>query len=319
MGAMNGTHLSERAARMAVVALLALTLCGAGIAAQAAQASGRSAVPKIRIVTTIYPVFEFARSIAGDRGEASLLLPPGAEVHTWQPRAGDVLRLASCDLFIYVGLHLEPWVGDLLRGLNRPRLRALEVGRDLESEEIAPGSGSGAEDPHVWLDFGLDLRIADRIRDALAGIDPAGTALFETNAEALKARLRDLDRLYRDGLARCRQRTVILAGHAAFGRLLARYGFEQVALYGFSPDAEPTPARIAEIVRLAKSKGIRVVFTEVGEPAKLAAALCREIGARTLPLNSCHNPPAESLGPGHGFFEIMKENLESLIDGCQGR
>jgi zinc transport system substrate-binding protein len=274
---------------------------------------------KIKIVTTVYPIMEFARAVAGGRGEASLLLPPGSEVHTWQPRAGDVLKLASCDLFIHIGLRLEPWVGDILRGLGRPRFRILELGRGLESEAQKTDTGRDGHDPHIWLDFGMDLDLVDRIGDALAEIDPSGAALFAENARGYKAKIEDLDRLFRESLASCRQRTVILAGHAAFGRLLARYGFEQVSLYGLSPDAEPTPARMVEIVRLAKARNIRVVFSEVGEPAKLAAALCREIGARTLPLNPGHNPSLEDLGRGRGFIDIMKDNLKSLLDGCQDR
>ncbi len=270
-------------------------------------------------MTTVFPLLEFARAVAGDRGEASLLIPAGAEVHTWQPRAGDVLKLSSCDLFIYVGLHLEPWVDDVLGGLGRPRFRVLEIGRGLTPKTENADSGPAIEDPHIWLDFGLDLELIDRIRDVLTDMDPASASLFQENARAAKAGLEDLDRLYRRSLASCRQRTVILAGHAAFGRLLARYGFEQVSLYGFSPDAEPTPARMAEIVRLARTKNIGVVFREVGEPAKLAGALCREIGARMLLLNPGHNPSPADLRQGRGFLDIMKDNLRSLLDGCQDR
>jgi zinc transport system substrate-binding protein len=302
------------------LASLSTTRAAAAIALGAAllPAPGASADrPKIRIVTTVYPLVEFARAVAGDRGEASLLLPPGAEVHTWQPRPGDVLGLSGCDLFIRVGLGLEPWLDDLLKGLGSSSVvRILEVGRGLAPAADASG---GAEDPHIWLDFGLDLELVGRIRDALSGIDPEAAPLFRSNAAAYAARLEELDRLFREGLASCRRKAVILAGHAAFGRLLARYGLEQVPLYGLSPDAEPSPARMAEIVRLARAKDIRVIYTEVGEPAKLARALCREIGARTLPLHPGHNPSAADLGAGRGFVEIMLDNLRSLQDGCRER
>lgn len=280
-------------------------------------ALGAATGPKrIRIVTTVYPIMEFARAVAGDRGEASLLLPPGSEVHTWQPRAGDVLRLSSCDLFIYVGLRLEPWVDDILRGLGHPSFRILEIGAGLP---LATNLLVDPDDPHIWLDFGLDLDIVDRIRDVLADFEPSSASAFQENARDYKIKLEDLDRRFRTSLASCRQRTVILAGHAAFGRLLARYGLEQIPLYGLSPDAEPTPARMAEIVRVAKEKTIRVVFNESGEPAKLADALCREIGARTLPLHPGHNPSLKDLAGGRGFIDIMNDNLKSLLDGCQDR
>lgn len=269
---------------------------------------------RIRVVTTIYPILEFARAVAGERGEAVLLLPPGAEVHTWQPRAGDVLKLSSCDLLIRVGLGLEPWLDDLLGGLDSDSFRVLDLGRRLAGEAGLPGED---DDPHIWLDFGLDLRIVDAIRRELSAIVPESAGLFRANAEAYAARLEDLDRRFREGLASCARKTVIIAGHAAFGRLLSRYGLEQVPLYGLSPDAEPTPSRLAEIVRLARARGIRVVYTEAGEPVKLAAVLCREIGARTLSLNAGHNPSSADLGPDRGFVELMVENLERLRNGCQ--
>jgi zinc transport system substrate-binding protein len=268
---------------------------------------------KIRIVATVYPFLEFAREVAGDRGEASLLIPPGSEVHTWQPRAGDVLKLSACDLFIHVGLGLEPWADGLLRGIAPASPRVLEMGRSLRS---APGAAGTAGDPHLWLDFGLDLELLERIGEALSEMEPASAPLFKANAAAYASRLEDLDRRFREGLASCRARTVVLAGHAAFGRLFARYGLEQVPLYGTSPDAEPSPARMTEVVKLIRAKGIRVVYTEVGEPAKLADALRREVGARTLPLHPGHNPSASDLAAGRGFIEIMLDNLRSLRDGC---
>ena len=305
---MIGKLLKTPTARVAAIVAL--------LAALAPAPAAGAARTKIRIVTTVYPLMEFAQAVAGDRGEARLLLPAGAEVHTWQPRARDVFKLYSCDLFIYMGLGLEPWVDDILKGLTPAPFRVLEIGRSLSpaaDDDAAPG------DPHLWLDFGLDLRLVDRIRETLAEIAPDAASLFQSNAAAYKSRLENLDRCFREGLASCRQRTIILAGHAAFGRLLARFGLEQIPLYGLSPDAAPTPARLVEIVRLAKARNIRIVYTEVGEPAKLADALCREIGARTLPLHPGHNPSAKDLGPGRGFIEIMMDNLRSLLDGCRER
>src|SRR5512136_1054504 len=109
----------KRLRRPAARISAAFALCAAVLTLPAAAAER----PKIRIVTTVYPLTEFARAVAGDRGEARLLLPPGAEVHTWQPRAGDVLGLSGCDLFIKVGLGLEPWLDGLLKGLTPASLR----------------------------------------------------------------------------------------------------------------------------------------------------------------------------------------------------
>jgi len=281
-------------------------------------------VPKVRVETTVLPLREFAAAIAGDRGEVSELLPPGAGVHTWQPRPGDILRLNSTDLLIAVGAGLEPWLPKLVGAVPKGRLRVLEVSAGLpliraEDEGIGEGAGEahahGPFDPHVWLDFGLDLHIADRIADALAALDPAGAAAYREKAAVLKERLRGLDARFGAGLKECAGRRLVIAGHAAFGYLARRYGLVQTALYGLSPDAQPRPRQIIEVVELCRKSGIRTVFFENSVPPDLARTLAAEIGGRVAVLYGGHNLTRDQLRRGVGFFDLMEEDLKSLRDG----
>ncbi|MCJ7644307.1 MAG: zinc ABC transporter substrate-binding protein [Candidatus Aminicenantes bacterium] len=281
-----------------------------------------SAGVKVRIETSVFPLREFAASVAGERGEVRLLLPPGAGVHTWQPRAGDLIRLAECDLFIYVGADLEPWVPDVLRGLGGRKIETLDAARRLdlirEPEDAGPGRGGkghGAFDPHVWLDLELAGRIVDLIRDRLSEIDPEGAPVYGRNAAAFRERLRVLDLKFKTELGACPRKTFILAGHAAFGYLARRYGLEQVALYGLSPDSQPTPGKFTDVVGLARELGIKVIFFEAAASPDVAKALSRELGARTLVLNPGHNLTRAEITKGVGFFDIMEENLRNLKDG----
>jgi zinc transport system substrate-binding protein len=276
----------------------------------------------IRILTSVYPLKEFAAAVVGDRGEAALLLPPGAGVHTWQPRAGDLVRLAECDLFIYVGADLEPWLPGLLKGLAGRRPKTLEAAAGLElmrsgSEEGEAGhhDAHGTFDPHVWLDPDMAARIVASIRGRLEGLDPEGASDFRRNAAALEGRLRDLDTRYREGLRGCSGKVIVLAGHAAFGYLARRYGLEQVALYGASPDSQPTPAELIEVVKKARARGIQAVFTESSASPALARSLARELGVRVLALNPGHNLTRAEIRAGVTFFDIMDANLRSLEDG----
>jgi zinc transport system substrate-binding protein len=277
---------------------------------------------RVRIETSVFPLKEFAASVAGERGEVRLLLPPGAGVHTWQPRAGDLIRLAECDLFIYIGADLEPWVPDVMRGLGSRKIETLEAARGLdlirEPEDGRHGRGNerqGAFDPHVWLDLELAGRIVDLIRDRLLLIDPEGASLYRRNAETCREKLMVLDLKFKTELGTCPGKTFILAGHAAFGYLARRYGLEQVALYGLSPDSQPTPGRLIDVVGLAREKGIKVIFFETAASPDVAKALSRELGARTLVLNPGHNLTRAEITRGVGFFDIMEENLRNLKDG----
>ena len=293
---------------------LAITLTvAAGPAAAAAPASG------LRVLTSIFPLKEFASAIVGDRGDVELLLPPGAGVHTWQPRPGDLVRLAEADLFIIVGAGLEPWLPDLMKGLTDRRPRMLEVSTGLAllpAADEEPGHHDhGRFDPHIWLDPEIDVGIVASIRDKLTSLDPEGGPTFRRNASALEGRLRDLDAAYRQGLRGCAGKTLVLAGHAAFGYLTRRYGLEQVALYGASPDAQPRPADLIGIVDKARALGVRAVFAEGSESPALARSLARELGLPMMTLYPVHNLTRAEIRAGKTFFDVMEANLRSLEDG----
>jgi len=262
-------------------------------------------------MASVFPLMEFARAIAGQRGEVNLLLPPGAEAHTWQPRPSDILRLRSSDLFVCVGSALEPWLDDILRGASHPKLRILQasLGLDLIKDK------QGMADPHVWLDFVNCQIIIDRIRESLSEIEPASAPLFLRNAVSYKGKLEELDVKFREGLKNCLQRKIILGGHAAFGYLAKRYNLEQVSLYGLSPDSEPTPRELIEALQLARKNRIKTIYYEVSISNKLAKVMAKEIGAKTLALNPGHNLTKKQLMQGLTFFDIMEENLKNLRDG----
>ncbi len=309
--------------RMRAVPAIVLALLLALLLAAAVPAAPAPAPAKLRILASILPLEEFASGVAGDRGEVSLLLPPGAGVHTWQPRPGDIMKLASADLFISVGANLEPWLADVVAAVPKGKVRVLEVSKGLtlmpapeeSGEEAAQGHGHEGLDPHVWLDFGLDEKIVDGIASTLAELDPEGKALFQANAAALKAKLRTLDEEFRTGLAGCKGREFILAGHDAFGYLARRYGLVQRSLYGLSPDSQPKPRDVMAVVDEARRTGVKTVFTETSVPPGLAETLARETGARVLSLSAAHNLTREDIRRKLGFFDIMREDLKNLREG----
>jgi len=274
---------------------------------------------KIKIVTSIFPLMEFSRAVSGDRGEVSLLLPAGAEVHTWQARPSDIIRLSSADLFIYIGSGLEPWIQDILKSVKSSNLNVLEASQGISLIEGKPqnrehGHEHGVADPHIWLDFGNDQIIVDRIADVLSDIDPGGSKIYRKNAASYKEKLIRLDQKFMDSLKNCTHRKFIMGGHAAFGYLARRYNLRQISLLGLSPDSRPTPKKLIEVAELARRYKIEVIFFEASVSGKLAKVLAEEVGARTLVLNPGANLTKEQLKSGTTFFDIMKKNLENLKD-----
>ena len=283
-----------------------------------------SETTKIKIVTTVFPLMEFSRAVCGERGEVSLLLPPGAEIHTWNPRPSDIVRISSADLFIYVGANLEPWIYGLLKSVKNPALRVLEASKDLPLlEDVTDlhqhGHSHEELDPHIWLDFELDQIIVDRIAALLSDIDAKYSSFYQHNAASYRDRLQRLHDSFLNGLQECASRVLILGGHSAFGYLARKYNLQQISLYGLSPDSKPTPRQMVEVVELAKKHKVKVIYFEQYVSDELARVIAKEIGARTLILNPGANLDKNQLKAGVNFFDIMEKNLENLKDGLNCR
>jgi zinc transport system substrate-binding protein len=284
---------------------------------------GHASAVKLRVVTTVFPLAEFARTIIGDRGEVSQILPPGADVHTWLPRVSDIRKIETADLLISVGQGLEPWLESLLKGAKTAHLLRIQASEGLSlirTEEEAPGGADhdhdhGEFDPHVWLDFFQDELIVDSIARTMTRLDPAGSGIFEENAKALRNRLRALDEAYRTTLRNCRGRKILIGGHAAFSYLARRYGLTQIALYGASPDAAPTPRETAAAIDRAQTESLITVFFEPGVGDKMARLIAAEIGADVRILQPGHNLSPEQTARRTSFFKLMEENLENLKHG----
>ena len=265
---------------------------------------------RLKVVASIFPLREFAREVAGGRAEVSLFLPPGAEIHNWQPSARQILNLGQTGLFIFMGARLEPWAEEIARQRLRSGLMVLEASR---------GAKLLGNDPHLWLDFDQDRAIVERIRESLIELDPEGADLYRRNASSFLEKLRQMDEKYRSALSTCGTRTLVLGGHAAFGYLAARYGLTQVSLYGLSPDSEPTPRHLLNVAGTIKDHDVRAVFFEAAVNPKLARRLAEETGAEALPLNDGTDITAEQLAAGRTFLDIMDDNLKSLKHGLRCR
>lgn len=293
---------------------------------------------KIKAIATVFPLMEFAQAVLGDRGEVTLLLPPGAEIHSWQPRPSDMRKLSQSDLFICIGADLEPWVDDILDSLNKRNLRIFRASEGMElikgekhehehqhEHEHLPEEQPerdhehehehGLLDPHIWLDFGLDQTIIDKLIKQISELLPEEAGYFKSNGENYKKRLRELDRRFEETLTGCKQKAFIMGGHAAFGYLAKRYRLQQISLYGLNPDSTPTPRELVEVVEVAKEHGIKVIYFEMYVSDELAKVIAREVGARTLVLSPAANLSQRQIQEGTTFFDIMNMNLKNLKDG----
>ena len=325
-----------------------LAVCSVMVLLTSCQAQQEKAATgkRLVVVTSLFPLYEFARNIGQDRAEVSLLLPPGVEAHSFEPRAGDMVRLNQADVFVYTNSTMEPWAHDLIKGVQSRTLKVVESGRGVamtadheahsqakkttheahtHGNKASPGHKNGHQhghdrndaDPHIWLDFSNAANMVDQILAGFIERDPLNRDFYQRNAVAYKARLNELDRQFKEGLSGCRKNVIVHGGHAAFDYLAQRYGLRYVAVSGFSPDAEPTPAAMAKITKTLKDNSLNHLFYEELLSPRVAGAIARETGASLLMLHAAHNVSKKEFERGVGFMDLMQRNLRHLQVGLQ--
>lgn len=310
---------------MAVGAGLAVLLAGCGNNAE--KASTAASEEKLKVVATFFPMYEFSKQVAGDHADVVALIPSGVEPHDWEPSAKDMATLQEADVFVYNGI-VEGWAEQALASAANGERVVVEASKGLpliegaehEHEDEQAEEGHAEEDhedeghgpdPHVWLSPALAQQEVAAIEAALAQADPAHREDYERNAEAYIAKLKELDQAYKDGLAGAKRKAFVTQ-HAAFGYLAQEYGLTQVPIAGLSPEQEPSPSEMAEVVAFAKERDVKTIFFETLVEPKVAKVVADEIGAKTDVLNPLEGLTEEERGEGLDYIGVMKQNLAAL-------
>ncbi len=308
--------------RCMLLALSLLFLAGSACSPETGQLD-RDA--KILTVTTLFPLYDFAKNVGGDQAEVVLLLPPGMEPRSFEPRPSDIVKLNRAGLFIYTSAAMEPWATDLLKGLQNKGLVIVESGRGIPGT-MPPGERADrhrhddrpeSTDPHVWLDFSNAVKMVENIRDGFVTRDRGRKGIYEKNAAVYIDELKKLDDRYRRNLRNCRKSIIISGGHFAFWQMANRYGFRYVSAYGISPNAEPTAAELARLIKLIRENDIRHVFYEELVSPRVSETLSREAGVTLLKLHDASNLTKDDFDRGESFLSLMEKNLENLKKGLQ--
>ena len=309
---------------LVLFALVLLAGCGGNKAKTADQTSGT----KIKIVATVYPVYEFIKQVGGDKVDVVMLIPPGAEPHDWEPTAKDITRLKDAKIFAYHGAGFEPIEKLLTKDVLGTTL-PVEVSKGVaklaahhdedehkKADDHKEDKHGHESDSHMWLDPLAAQREVNNILAALITVDEKNAAYYKENAEKFNKQLSELDQDYKKALTNSKRKDMITS-HEAFGYLAARYGLNQVGIMGLSPDAEPTPDKMAEITKFCREHNVKYIFFETLASPKLAQTIAKETGAELLVLNPIENLTEEEMKQGKNYVMIMRENLANLVKALQ--
>lgn len=295
---------------IAILLCLCLMLCGC-----TAEPEKPHDETKLQIVCTSFPAYDFAREIAGDRAELTLLIKPGSEVHSYEPTPKDMIRIQESDLFICNGGESEQWAETLIT----PKLNTIYMMDCVDAvEESADGiynaeDGEPELDEHVWTSPLNAIKISEEICNALCMLDTDNAEAYKTNFTAYKAQLMALDREFRQVIKNSGKHTLVFADRFPMRYFALEYGLDCYAAFpGCSSETEPSAKTVAYLIdRVREDKIPAVLYMEFSNQ-KMADVICEDTGCRKLPFYSAHSVSAEQFEQGVSYLDLMRINLNSL-------
>ena len=279
-----------------LIFMLLLTLTGCG-------SSGQKNSEKLAVVASFYPMAEFSRAVGGNLVEVVTLVPDGAEPHDWEPSPRDLTRLGRAKIFVYNGI-VEPWAETSLEAVKERKILGVEAGRGLYQID-------GKADPHVWISPKQAIQEVEAISKAFCQVDVKNREAYKKNAALYIDQLKKLDQELA-GVVQNAQRKTFVTSHRAFSHVAKDYGLRQMSISGLSPEAEPTPKDLKNLVGLIQKEKVKYIFFETLASPKLAQLLAKETGAQTGVLDPIEGLDEAGRKAGLNYLKIQKQNVESL-------
>lgn len=290
---------------------------------------------RLRLVAAVFPAYDFARVIAGDAAEVTLLLPPGADAHSYEPTPQDMIAIQNADLFLYTGGESDTWLERVLASLGddapetfamadcvtlleeeRSQSMAQEHGHDGHDHE-EDGHEDEHEheemDEHVWTSPKNVQLIVRALREKLCALSPENAERFTQNEVAYQQKLQALDERFETIVAEGKRNLIVFGDRFPFRYFAAAYGLRYDAAFpGCSEDSEPSVKTIVSLIRAIREEQIPVVFYIEFSSRKTADILAEETGAKELLFHSCHTVSQQEMGEGASYLTLMNRNADAL-------
>lgn len=304
---------------------------------------------KTEIYTSTFATAAIAREIGGNQVNVKMIVPPGADPHSYEPTSKQLTEIAKGDLFLLTGTTLEPYSKKIQESLKGTDVRFVETSKDVtllesdatlhaheeeghtEDEHAHEEAGHddhatdehaheeeehdhGKYDPHVWLDPVNAKAMARSITVALSKEVPKDKATFEKNLKAFDQQADALDKEFKQAVADGSKKELLVT-HAAYGYLAERYGFTQLPIAGISPSDEPSQKQLAALVKEARMHDLKYVAFEETVSPKVARVIQKEIGAKSVTIHNLESVTKSQ--QNSSYFKLMEENVQTLEQALQ--
>ena len=306
--------------------LLGICLLLSGCGAASPEETNEEQPETLKVVATVFPAYDFARAAAGDKAEVSLLLPPGAESHSYEPTPADILAVQECDLFLYLGGESDAWVEAILSAVE-PKgqtLRMIDCVELLEEETVEgmeelPGHEDHGEgevremDEHVWTSPRNAAQIVRDIAGTMGELDPEHAETFRTRGEEYAGQIEVLDGQFRDFFDSLPSRTIVFGDRFPLRYFAEEYDLDYYAAFpGCSTQTEPSAATIAFLTDKVRDEHISTVWYIEFSNHLVADSIAEATGTKTAMFHTCHNVSQEEMDSGATYLSLMEGNLETL-------
>lgn len=315
----------------AFLALGSLTAC---------SSSGAKGNDKLKIVTTIFPEYDWVMNVLGDKAsgaDVTMLLDNGVDLHSFQPTAADIMKISSCDLFIYVGGESDEWVEDALKEAVNKDMIVInlmdELGSAVKEEEIVEGmqeedehdydheEGEVEYDEHVWLSLKNAQVLVKSISDALQKIDASNAGSYKKNADAYIESLKALDADYKAAVDAAGTKTILFGDRFPFRYMVDDYGLTYYAAFvGCSAETEASFETITFLAKKVDELSLPAIFTIEGKDKRIAETIAQNTASKDqkiLTLDSMQSVSSGDIKNGTTYMSIMENNLSVLKEALK--
>jgi zinc transport system substrate-binding protein len=264
---------------------------------------------KLKVVSSFFPIDQFVGKVGGEAIERMLLIPKGVEPHDYEPTIKDIQRVDSADVLVYNGLGFEDWIGKM----SNPQ--KIDASKGLNASYL--DERNMTFDPHVWLDPLLAKKQVENVRDGLIMIDPNHKDIYVNNSNNFLNELDNLDEKIRTDLESCKKKDFITF-HNSFSYFAKQYGLNQHSISNTDPESEVTPARLTEIINIAKTLGLQVIYSEELVDPRQATVIAQEVpDGKVLVLSPIEGLSENEQKAGLGYIDKMNDNINNLMVGLQ--
>lgn len=291
---------------------------------------------KIEIIATLFPQYDFAKQIGGDKVNVTLLLPPGSESHTYEPTPQDMININNSSLFIYTGKEMEPWAENLISGIkNEIRILDLSTTVNLinveefeelycngencehnhahENEQTEHSEHNHSYDPHIWLNPQYAIQMVNSILEQLNEIDPENAEYYRNNANEYIRQIQQLDMEIEETVNSAETKKIAFGGAFAYAYFIEKYNLEFISAYQTcGENAEPSTTQVKDVIDYMKNNKIPVIFYKEYTTGNIAKTISESTHSQMLVFHTVHNVSKKELENGATYISIMRQNLENL-------